>query len=84
MDDKISDGLTPIKKAELKQMMGKYSGKASLSLLNELNRDEDCERYCSPAESLEQSLIEMKLMREGKLPKKLWDDYIKEIQDEKE
>ena len=27
-------GLTPKKKEELKQMMGKYSGKASLSLLS--------------------------------------------------
>lgn len=33
-------GLTPKKKEELKQMMGKYSGKASLSLLNEINRNE--------------------------------------------
>ena len=33
-------GLTPKKKEELKRMMGKYSGKASLSLLNELNRNE--------------------------------------------
>jgi hypothetical protein len=32
------------------------------------------ERYCSVAESLEESLKQMKLMREGKLPKKTWDE----------
>ena len=31
-------GLTPKKKEELKQMMGKYSGKVSLSLLSLLNK----------------------------------------------
>jgi hypothetical protein len=33
------------------------------------------ERYCTVAESLEQSLKEMKLMREGKIPKKTWREY---------
>jgi len=32
-------GLTPKKKEELKQMMGKYSGKVGLSLLVMENRD---------------------------------------------
>jgi len=32
-------GLTPKKKEELKQMMGKYSGKVSLSLLVRENRE---------------------------------------------
>ena len=31
-------GLTPKKKEELKRMMGKYSGKASLSLLNLMDK----------------------------------------------
>ena len=34
-------GLTPKKKEELKQMMGKYSGKVGLSLLLRENRDVD-------------------------------------------
>jgi len=34
-------GLTPKKKEELKQMMGKYSGKVGLSLLVMENRDRD-------------------------------------------
>jgi len=84
MDDKISVGLTPKKKEELKQMMGEYSGKADLSLLNELNRDENCERYCTPAESLQESLVEVRLMREGKLPKKSWRDLKKELEKDKD
>ena len=38
---KIMSGLTPKKKEELKQMMGKYSGKVGLSLLLMENRDRD-------------------------------------------
>ena len=34
-------GVTPKKKEELKQMMGKYSGKVGLSLLLMENRDRD-------------------------------------------
>ena len=45
--------------------------------------DVTCKRPCTPSESLVQSLKEMKLMRQGKLPKKSWWDYIKE-QKEKE
>ncbi|WP_157737954.1 hypothetical protein [Aneurinibacillus soli] len=41
-------------------------------------------RYCTPAESLKQALKEMKLMREGKLPKKPWDEFYKEIKEWKE
>ena len=33
-------GLTPEKKAGLKQIMGKYSGKASLSLIREICKNE--------------------------------------------
>ncbi|HBJ1650324.1 TPA: hypothetical protein LA460_000228 [Clostridium botulinum] len=32
-------------------------------------------RYCTVQESLEQSLKEMQLMRQGKLPKKTWKEY---------
>jgi len=73
--------LTPKKKEELTQMMGKYSGKANLSLLNEMDRNENCERYYTPAESLEQSLIEVRLMCEGLLPKHSWWDLKKELDD---
>lgn len=52
------------------------------------NKEEDdamakvIERPCTPAESLEQSLKEMKLMREGKLHKKTWKDFLKELKDD--
>lgn len=36
------------------------------------------ERYCTISESLEESLKQMKLMREGKMPKRSWNDYRKE------
>lgn len=45
--------------------------------------DVTAKRPCTPSESLVRSLEEMKLMREGKLPKKSWWEYIKE-QKEKE
>ena len=33
----------------------------------------------NPSKSLEESLKEMKLMRQGKKPKKSWDDMVSEI-----
>jgi len=44
------------------------------------NKDE--KKYCTPSESLEQSLKEMKLMREGKIPKKSWNDLKEELKKE--
>jgi len=41
----------------------------------------DDERHCVPYESLEQSLKEMKLMREGKLPKKTWNELKLELKE---
>ncbi|WP_425800812.1 hypothetical protein ACHOLT_11710 [Desulfitobacterium sp. Sab5] len=43
--------------------------------------DTTLKRPCTPSASLAQSLKEMKQMREGKLPKKSWWDYIKEQKD---
>ena len=41
------------------------------------------ERYCTPLESLKQSCIEMKLMREGKLPSNgNWRDMFRRIEEE--
>jgi len=47
------------------------------------------ERYCTVAESLEESLKEMQLMRRGKLPKKSlkeskqeWDIWVEETEEE--
>ena len=41
-------------------------------------------RPLSPSQSLAQSVHEMRLMREGKLPKKSWWDYLKEQKDKEE
>lgn len=50
----------------------------------EKHMDAVVERYCPISESLEESLKQMKLIREGKLPKKTWKDFKKELQDEKD
>ena len=36
------------------------------------------ERHCTIKESISESFKEIKLMQEGKLPKKTWDAYLKE------
>lgn len=36
------------------------------------------ERYCTVQESIIESFKEVKLMREGKLPKKSWKDFMNE------
>ena len=41
------------------------------------------ERYCTVRESLIESCKEMKLIREGKLPKKTWQELRKEIKEMK-
>ncbi|NRT78099.1 hypothetical protein [Clostridium beijerinckii] len=53
---------------EFKEALGLSDGDA----YELLKRDNSKERYCTVAESLEQSLKEMQLIREGKLPKKTW------------
>lgn len=42
------------------------------------NMNTAIERYCSVSQSLEESLQQMKLMREGKLPKKTWNEVYAE------
>ena len=45
-------------------------------------RDEDNEKEL--VESLKESIEEMNLMREGKLPKKSWREIMEEIRNDKE
>jgi len=45
-------------------------------------REESGERPCTVKESIEQSLKEVKLIKEGKLPKRNWDDFMKELEKE--
>ncbi len=40
------------------------------------------ERYCTVSESLEESLKQMKLIREGNLPKRTWKELKKEIEND--
>ncbi|WP_171903827.1 hypothetical protein [Cellulosilyticum sp. I15G10I2] len=42
------------------------------------------ERYCTIEESLRESMKEVKLMREGKLPKRSWAESMKELKEELE
>ena len=42
------------------------------------------ERYCTVQESIIDSFTEVKLMREGKLPKRSWDDFVQRMKDEME
>lgn len=42
------------------------------------------ERYCTVQESIVESFKEVKLMREGKLPKKSWKDFMKEHKNREE
>lgn len=40
------------------------------------------ERYCTPAESLEESLKEMMEMRKTNAPKRNWRDMMKDLEDD--
>lgn len=42
------------------------------------------ERYCTIEESVKESAKEVKLMREGKLPKRNWREVFKELREELE
>lgn len=50
----------------------------------QITKEKQNERYCSVYESLEESLKEVKLIREGKIKPKTWDELYKELKEEKE
>ena len=77
-------GLDRAKKDLLKSLIGSASNpKIDLNkLLDEKSDDELIERYCSIEESLIESCKEMKLMREGKIPKKTWREFREELKNE--
>jgi len=60
---------------------GKPQGKESTKKMNTALKE--IPRPCSPKESLEQSLKEMQLIRQGKLKKRFWKDLKKELENEK-
>jgi len=49
---------------------------------NTVNTTSDIERYCTIQESITQSFKEIKLISEDMLPKKTWNDYLKEHNNE--
>jgi len=58
----------------------RWTGKTDflIRIIGGVSMNNTVERYCTVAESLEQSLKEMQLMRQGKLPKKTWREYREE------
>ncbi|MBV7276444.1 hypothetical protein I6U48_26545 [Clostridium sp. PL3] len=50
----------------------------------EITMENTMVRPCTPAESLKQSLIEMKLMREGKMDKRSYWDAMKDFDDDED
>lgn len=54
--------------------------------LGKLTKEKTTERYCSVYESLKESLKEVKLIREGKIKPKTWQEFLEELnkEDEKE
>lgn len=40
------------------------------------------DKHLSPKESLKEACNQMKLLRDGKMPKKTWKDFIKELEEE--
>lgn len=53
-------------------------------LNGKLTKEKASERYCSVYESLEQSLKEVKLIKEGKIKPKSWRNLLDELRADKE
>lgn len=49
---------------------------------SEMNATLNVERPCTISESIKQSCQEVKLMREGKIPKRSWHEFRKRMKDE--
>lgn len=52
-------------------------------LTGKLTKDKTAKRYCSVYESLEESLKEVKLIKEGKIKPKTWDELYEELKNNK-
>lgn len=48
-------------------------------LTHKLTKDKKDKRYCTVYESLEESLKEVKLIKEGKIKPKTWDELYEEL-----
>ena len=47
-------------------------------------KDKTTKRYCKVYESLRESIKEVKLYKQGKLNLDTWDEFLKELNDDKE
>lgn len=61
----------------LMRKIGGVNMNAIARLTGKLTKDKTSERYCSVYESLEESLKEVRLHREGKIHLDTWDEYLK-------
>lgn len=53
-------------------------------LTRNITKDKKDKRYCTVYESLEQSLQEVKLIKEGKIKPKTWDELYEELKHNEE
>ena len=61
----------------LMKKIGGVNMNAIARLTGKVTKDKKEERYCSVYESLEESLKEVKLHREGKIHLDTWNEYLK-------
>lgn len=52
-------------------------------LKGKLTKEKTSKRYCSVYESLKESLKEVKLYKEGKIHLDTWDEFLKELEEDK-
>lgn len=64
--------------------IGGVNMNAIAHLTGKLTKEKAPKRYCSVYESLKESLKEVKLHREGKIHLDTWDEFLEELNEDKE
>lgn len=64
--------------------MRKIGGVNMSAISGKLTKENTTQRYCSVYESLEESLKEVKMIKQGKIKKKTWKELFKELKEDKE
>lgn len=64
--------------------IGGVNMEAIARLKGKFTKEKAPKRYCSVYESLEQSLKEVKLIKEGKIKPKTWKELLKELKEDGE
>lgn len=64
--------------------IGGVNMNAIAHLKGKLTKDKTSKRYCSVYESLDESLKEVKLIKDGKIKPKTWDELYAELKNDKE